>query len=231
MNDVVPPSQDSERTAVERITKLEAQLEETKKGLIGRVERFGIIIGVIGAVFSVLLGLFSLPKAYEDFRSKPETKVVGGWPLRMSYNPQGKNIGFNFTLKVANDGAADDTITEVRANLKSDELRENNTLYFSPADLKFMEKGVDVRPAFNVGITSPRELACSISSEIGDTDLVALRRPALWHLVVELIAENKQSHSAEFCFRITNGHIQQVFDSTSEQSINYVAQSPQCEGK
>ena len=62
------------------LNRVEQDLEEQKKKFIKRIDRAGIIIGVLGGILAIGTAILTLPKTIKEFRSKPETQLVSGWP-------------------------------------------------------------------------------------------------------------------------------------------------------
>lgn len=91
------------------LNRVEQDVEEQKKKFIKRIDRAGIIIGVLGGILAIGTAILTLPKTIKEFRSKPETQLVSSWPLEMSYDPMSKQIGFTFSVKVGNYGGRADT--------------------------------------------------------------------------------------------------------------------------
>src|SRR5438105_2863318 len=144
------PSQQALQTEVEalegeahsfenRLIRLEDEVEKQKDSLISRIERAGIVIGVLGAALSIATGFFALPKAYKEFRGKPETKMVSGWPLELSYDPTMKKVSFMFAAEVGNDGSKNDIVKQVRASFRPDSVPVDRATFVTTG-IKLTEK-------------------------------------------------------------------------------------------
>ena len=211
-----------------RLRKVEKDLKEQETKLINKLNRFAAVIAVLGGILALGTGLLTLPKTIKEFRSKPETQLVSGWPLEMSYDPTSKRIGFTFSVKLANYGGKGDTIKEVRASFRPNSIPADKA-HFLTSGIKFTEKGVDVRTPFDVSTSSPRELLCTMTAELGDNNLQSYIQPGLNRLHVELIGDDGGTRaSADYCFWVLGVQVTDLEAAKSLKSFSYVAPYQKC---
>lgn len=214
-----------------KLVEIDNKLNKHERGLIGGFYKAGIILGVFGLILSGATAFFGLPKAIKEFRSKPQTKMVSGWPLELSYDPSTKKITFAFAVKVANDGGKADTIKEVRASFRPNSVAENQA-HFLTGGIKFTEKGVDVATPFEVGTSSPRELFCMTTTDLGNNNLNSVIQSGQNHLNVRLIGDDGETRgSANYCYWVATSHIKDFTAATSVTTKTYVAEYPGCQLK
>lgn len=212
-----------------KVTKLEGQVKENRKGIIGKAERAGILVGLAGTVLAIILGVISFPKACRELRSQPEVTRAAGWPLRISYDPQKRLMSFEFAVKLGNNGTANETIEEINGQIKSD-FDPGHPIYLGSAGTTLTEgKDTPVRVPFEVGTTGARELLCTVYLNVGEKEFERLNRPDLQHLVVDFKGEDGRHYPAEFCFWVSPDFIQKLNADTKQEPAIYGNQDPRCQ--
>jgi hypothetical protein len=144
----------------EKIGSLEERLNESKKGFLGWINKWGVLIGMIATCLSIIGGTIGISTSIRNLNPKPNTKVfeLEDKFIYREFNSEEKRIILKTNFIITNNGDADDLIL-VKAFLKVPELLNEDIVHSYGNDY-------EITDANGKKLTRPFVLAKSTNQEL-----------------------------------------------------------------
>lgn len=201
----------------EEFIKLRERVEEDKKGFLGWVRKWGVLLAFSGSLLGLPLGLIQLYRSVkENFRGVDVSRV--NVPLEVTHRLKENNdidkIEYLFGIKVRNNNSETYTIKNISARVMTPEgpqLDPNETngtvSCYEFGDGKNL--GNPIRQQISLGGSQPEvTMRCMAVLTPGAETGRQLREMGVYQrLLIDLEGVDGSHHSKDFCFRATGADV------------------------
>src|ERR1700733_10858686 len=97
----------------DKLGNLEDRVNENRTGLIGRINKWAVIVGLVATVLSITGGALTISSAVKALNPKPNTKVIPEkvGKVDRGFDLQDKRVTYTVNCILENSGDKDDVIT------------------------------------------------------------------------------------------------------------------------
>jgi hypothetical protein len=207
----------------EEFIKLRAQVEEDKKGFLGWVRKWGVLLAFSGSLLALPMGLMELYQRVKDSLRGVDVSRVKA-PLEVTHRLNEKNeifmIEYVFGIKVRNNGSETYAIDNITAQVMTPEGPQ-----LDPDDLNgtvtcrdFADgktDGKEMLQPISIGGSQPEvTMRCTAVLNPGAETGQELRKLGVsQRLLINLMGVDGSHHSKDFCFTANGENVFQRADT------------------
>lgn len=196
------PEQSESSLLWEKISNLEAKLAERNSGVIGWVNKWGVLIGLGATILSIIGAAISISSSIRGLHPKPETKVFASEDkiVFQKFDHDSQRVTFKIDSIITNSGSADDLIV-IQALIKVPDLPASDASSSYGGDFEVLDQnGRKLPRPFVLPKGSNLELNCSVSFNYSQRSAAAFEKDGMRHLTVIFDNGTKSPPSLDFCF-------------------------------
>lgn len=185
----------------ERIGNLEARVDESKKGFLGWINKWGVLIALIATALSIVGAAISISSSIKDLNPKPDISVFASEDkiVHQTFHPDEQRVTFKIDFILSNSGGADDMIV-IQALLKVPDLREDDISKYG-GDFEVTDQtGRKLPRPFVLPKGSNLELICSVSFDYSQENANTFEKNGMRRLTIIFDDGTKPPPSLDYCF-------------------------------
>lgn len=185
----------------ERIGNLEARVDESKKGFLGWINKWGVLIGLIATALSIVGAAISISSSISGLNPKPDTSVFASEDkiVHQTFHPEEQRVTYKIDSILTNSGSADDLIV-IQALLKVPDLPEEDISKYG-GDFEVTDQtGRKLPRPFVLPKGSNLELTCSVSFNYSQENANAFEKDGMRRLRVIFDDGTKPPPFLDYCF-------------------------------
>jgi hypothetical protein len=185
----------------ERIGNLEARVDESKKGFLGWINKWGVLIGLIATALSIVGAAISISSSIKDLNPKPDISVFASEDkiVHQTFHPEEQRVTFKIDFILTNSGGADDMIV-IQGLLKVPGLPEEDISKYG-GDFEVIDQtGRKLPRPFVLPKGSDLELTCSVSFDYSQGNANAFEKDGMRRLTIIFDDGTKPPPSLDYCF-------------------------------
>lgn len=186
----------------EKLGGLEARVNESRKGFLGWINKWGVLVGLIATCLSIMGGAISISSSISRLNPKPNTRVfaVEDKSVLRQFDSTKRRLTLKVSFIVTNSGDADDLIL-IKALLKVPDLAKEDISHSYGGDFEVTDQtGRKLPRPFVLPKSANLELTCSVSFNYSDRSAALFEKEGMRRLSLILENETKAPPALDFCF-------------------------------
>jgi hypothetical protein len=222
-------SSSDSRATQQQVTESEAALAALRNDLEQlrqKISKFpnwltvtGTVCGIAVAIVSIISGLYS------HFWRAPQLKLVASPTLTLTYSPQGRNLGLEWSFSIGNDGDLPNIVNNVTGEIHDSDDISKQIIVFGPTDLNCLAGQSKIRVPFVVGQGLPISLTCTAIAYLPEQGHLILRDGSSKKFTFSIKGQKQTSSSSEYCFDLPDQEITRLDSGNQKFSDRFVYSS------
>src|SRR5260370_25374742 len=193
----------NQRTPVlpESVGDLQPRIDQNNKGFVGYVTKWGVLVGLLAATVSIVVGALNISNSIQKLHPKPDTRVFAPEDafVSRSFDSENEQVTVKINCIITNSGDADDLIV-VKSQLKVPGLQNEDISHSFGGDFEVLDQtGRKLSRPFILPKATSLELTCSMTFNYSERSAAVFEKEGMRRLTVTF--PTRANHpSSHFCY-------------------------------